>query len=198
MGKLICITGIDGSGKDTLINLLKDKLESVVVADIWDSFNDKNGTQLFSSKKEIDSYLCSLTPGSRLLFLSHALKYSIDKALLSDVDYILFNAYYYKYFANEISLGADLKLVDDLIKVFPKPDMIFKINIDVELAAKRKQKLSRYECGAKEKADMESFIDAQKRAEKEWSHFQIDNLINLDARKTPEELLNEMMNSIVG
>ncbi len=196
MTKIICITGIDGAGKNTLIDLLAKKLESFVIADIWDSFNNKIAKKIFNSKTEIDKYLCNLTPDSRLFFLSHALKYSIERALKSKTDYILVNAYYYKYFASEISLGANSTIVKKLIDFFPNPDFVFKLEIAVEIAAKRKQKLSKYECGVVKSANTNNFIQFQKLVKKEWGQFQNDNMIILDATKKPEHLLNEVMKII--
>ena len=132
MPKLICITGIDGAGKNTLIELLTNKLESVTVASIWDILDGENSKVPFKSKKEIDNYLCELSPNSRLLFLAHALKFSIDCALNSDKKFVILNAYIYKYIATELALGADKALVHFLLENFPTPDQTFFIDIGIK------------------------------------------------------------------
>ncbi len=196
MSKTICVTGIDGAGKNTLLELIAGNLKSFVIADIWDIMNRSNETQIFNTKKDIDNYLCSLSPDSRALFLAHALKYSVDKALETSAGYILLNAYYYKYFATEISLGADSGLIEDLMKIFPEPDIIFNLEIEAETAALRKKKFSRYECGMVLNPDIESFIKAQTKAKAKWEMFDKTKMISLDATKTPKLLLSEALNII--
>ncbi len=198
MAKIICITGIDGAGKDTLLELLSENLKSVTIVDIWDILDQTNENQLFKSKKDIDDYLCSLSPDSRLLFLAHALKFSIDKALLSTNKYILLNAYYYKYFATELSLGASPELVKQLSKQFPDPDITFYLDVDVSITAERKKRFSRYECGLVENPNKSSFINAQTKAKEEWSLFDSSKMITIDASKSPEQIFVEVLNLIEG
>jgi len=64
MKKLICITGIDGIGKSTLIKNLSVQLNSCYIANIWDLLESKVQGLPFKSKKEIDNFLCALSPDS--------------------------------------------------------------------------------------------------------------------------------------
>jgi thymidylate kinase len=121
--KIICITGMDGTGKSTLIKGLKEHLDSCYVATIWDLMASPVKGLPFKSKQEIDNFLCELSPDSRLLFLAHAMKYAIDKALLSSVNNILIDSYYYKYFASELALGAVEALTGSWQKYFLNPIM---------------------------------------------------------------------------
>ena len=104
--KLIAITGTDGTGKSTLCRNLCAKYSTFKEVSIWDAMSGS----LFHSKKDIDEYLCSLSANARLLFLSHALIQALDMAGKSKVEVLLLNGYYYKYFASELALGADLEL----------------------------------------------------------------------------------------
>ncbi|MFC4636052.1 dTMP kinase [Dokdonia ponticola] len=159
---IICITGPDGSGKSTLVSHLVATLPNAIEVTVWDALNNGD-VALFSSKKDIDQYLCLLSPDARLLFLAHALKYATDKALDSGKELIILNAYYYKYFASEAVLGANEGLIHTLASAFPTPDRTIFLSLSPAISAVRKNQLSRYECGCKE-ATVENFIDFQKKA----------------------------------
>jgi dTMP kinase len=191
--KLICITGADGSGKSTLIESLKQHYRDVYVATIWDLMGSKIKALPFKNKREVDEFLCTLTPGSRLLFLAHAMKYSIDLALASDAPVILIDSYYYKYFASELVLGADEKLVKALQQAFPVPDVTVELILTVEESARRKKYFSRYECGLAEKPDAESFIRFQKSVSENWKLFEKKDWHPVDAMVTPQEVLDETL-----
>lgn len=164
--KMIVITGTDGSGKSTLIDALVESGIKAEVLSIWDALDES----LFATKKDVDNYLCRLSPNARLLFLAHALLQSLEKAEQSSEKTVLFNGYYYKYFASEIALGASSDLVDKLMLLFPVPDLVINLEVDVELAISRKQKLSQYECGA-QLPSKSSFIAFQKLATENWIRF---------------------------
>lgn len=188
MKRLICITGGDGAGKSTLVNGLKAKLPQAYEAGIWDLLGSGEASLPFQSKRQIDAFLCGLTPDSRLLFLAHALKWSIDTAMASDQELILLNAYYYKYFATELALGADPLLVASLAERFPRPDIVIRLDLAFGEAAKRKTKLSRYECGAVDEPSQEAFLDFQERALQQWDAFDQSGWYRLDARLSQENL----------
>ncbi len=196
MQKTICVTGIDGSGKSTLVNALSNHFTSCHISNIWDLIESSIKGLPFKSKKDVDDYLCELTPDSRLLFLSHAIKYSYDTATKSDKSLIITNSYFYKYFATELALGAQNELVKSLQKSFPNPDIVIELVLPVEEAAKRKNKLSRYECGLTQNPNINSFIDFQTKALKEWHNFDRKNWHKIDATKSQGEILSEVLNII--
>jgi len=191
MKKIICITGLDGTGKSTVVDALHKIHPQAYVVSVWDILTRHPGL-LFSSKKIVDTYLCNLTPDSRLLFLAHALKYGIDKALESESDLIILNAYYYKYFASELALGASAELVHSLEKTFPEPNIIIKLEVDVETAAERKKTFSRYECGTKT-ADEINFISFQKQASQYWNNFKGSPFSTLNASASVEEIIKHVL-----
>ncbi len=175
MKKLICITGKDGTGKSTQIDMLKKEYPHAFVSEIWDLLKSPQNKLMFNSKKDIDEYLCGLTPNSRMLFLMHALKFSVDRAMESDAGIVLLNAYHYKYLASEIALGADLELAKALANSFPKPDLIIELSLNSSVAAQRKQRFSKYECGANVNADKHSFISFQEKTTLKQSFFTTNN-----------------------
>ncbi|UKN00245.1 hypothetical protein K6119_10920 [Paracrocinitomix mangrovi] len=191
MQKLIVVTGKDGSGKSTLVDGIAQLYPEFHVASIWDAM--KFG--LFQSKKDIDDYLCKLSADARLLFLSHALEQSIEIAKESKADTVLMNAYYYKYFASELTLGASENLVKSLIEFFPKADLVINLEIEEELALSRKQSLSKYECGVQEQSD-KAFLSFQKLAGKQWSFFDQSTWYNINAISSIEEIKNKALEII--
>lgn len=196
MSKLICITGIDGIGKSTLIKDLAAKFESCHVANVWDLLSSPVQSLPFKSKREIDDFICSLTPDSRFLFLSHALKYSIDKALEASEEIILMDSYHYKYAATELALGADATLVKHVTDSFPVSDMVIELRLSLSEIVKRKDTFSRYECGLAAVPNKKSFMQFQEQVIPEWLRFEIENHQLIDALLSPEKVAQETMELI--
>ena len=191
---IICVTGPDGSGKSTLVGNLVSEIPNSKEITIWDALYNKE-VALFSNKKDVDAYLCMLSPGARTLFLAHALKYAIDKALESGANIIFLNAYYYKYFASEVSLGADSTLIEMLASKFPIPDKTIFLSLSPEISASRKTHLSRYECGCKE-ATIENFIDFQKKANLVFEAYIQPDWFIMNAEDSPEVLKEKALQII--
>jgi len=186
--KIICITGADGTGKSTLIKKLSKEFPDAYVATIWDLFSASENTSLFKSKTDIDNYICSLTPNSRTLFLMHALKFSVDKALSGNFDLIILDSYYYKYLSSELALGADKELVKNLIEIFPEPDLTVELSLSVEKASKRKEKYSRYECGLSKNATKENFLKFQKKINEKQFNLTDKKAIIINSELSSEEV----------
>lgn len=194
MAKLICITGQDGVGKNTLIDLLSLHLDSVCSVNIWDGL--EASPSLFSTKQSVDAYLCSLNSGARLLFLAHALTFALEKALALKKEWILLNAYYYKYFATEAALGTDINGIKALTTFFPTPQKVLFLDLSVEMAATRKTNFSHYECGMSPTAKKEDFIEFQQKVSTFWNIFDQKKWAKLDASITPNELCVEALKII--
>jgi dTMP kinase len=194
--KLICITGIDGTGKSTLIKGIMNHFSHFYLASIWDLMASQAKGLPFKSKNEIDEFLCSLTPDSRLLFLSHCLKYAMDIAFENSANTILIDSYYYKYFATEKALGASEQLIYALVEAFPKPEIVIELLLPVELASQRKNSYSRYECGLDSMPGISSFIAFQNRTLLEWEWIDKTNWFKIDANQPAEKILNETLQII--
>lgn len=196
MKKLICITGMDGIGKSTLINMLASQINSCYIANIWDLLDSQVKGLPFRTKKDLDNYICDLTPDSRFLFLAHALKYSTDVALSTNKKIILLDSYYFKYMATELALGAEITLVMEVVQRFPKPHLVVELKLPMDEIIKRKTKFSRYECGLAEVADKLSFIKFQEKVKEKWQEISIKNFHTLNAIESKEMLVGKILNLI--
>lgn len=166
------------------------------MSNIWEAMASKHG--LFKTKQDIDDYLCSLTPDSRAIFLAHALRFSLDQALKSDAEFILMDGYCYKYFAPELTLGANELLIDALVSTFPVPDLTICLEASVELTSSRKDEITRYECGIVEKADRAAFKNFQQKVAQAWSHFKNPQWKYIDVSNSKEETLERATAIILG
>jgi thymidylate kinase len=191
---IVCITGPDGSGKSTLINGLLHAFPNAVECSIWDALTYSN-VKLFASKREVDAYLCQLTPTSRVQFLSHALTWAMENALNTEADIVFVNAYYYKYFANEVALGADESFVNTLIKTYPTADLNVFLNLSVEECASRKQGFSSYECGCAV-PNRNNFMSFQRRCRNVLNQWVQKDWLQIDAINKPEDLVAQVKNLI--
>ncbi len=196
MKKIICITGIDGAGTATLIEMLQARYPESRTASIWDVFENQAKTLGISSREQLEQYLCGLTSDSRLLFLSHALRYALDKALMSSESMIFFNGYFYKYFATELALGANRLLVEALEKSFPRPAFVIELAILPDEAARRKHTFSCYECGMAKTPSAENFIKFQSQTLREWQRFGKNYWYKLDSRLEKEIIFQKTIEII--
>jgi len=191
--KILCITGSDGCGKSTIIHALKDSLQDFYEVHIWDILSDA-GAQLFDSKKSIYQYLASLSPESRALFLAHALQYSIEKGFQSGKSLILINAYYYKYFAAELALGAEINFIQQLGKLFPEPDAVIRLTLAPEKVLERKQDITPYECGMSLDVSNDAFIQFQHKINQHWDSIKSPKEIEISSERSVESIKNEILN----
>lgn len=186
MKKLIAITGTDGTGKSTLIaHLLKNHANMREVS-IWDPMS----AGLFESKDAIDRYLCSLNANARVQFLSHALTQALKSAMDSDSEVLLLNGYFYKYFASELALGADLDLVHSLIRSYKTPNLVIKLEANLSTTSKRKKRYSRYECGCQDPR-VENFLSFQERVLPLWNTFNASDWGIISAELAQEVILEQ-------
>lgn len=193
MKKLICVTGIDGSGKSTLIDELNKRILNSCVANVWQSLDS---SELFKSRAEILKYLSGLTPDSRVYYLSHAIKYGMQKAQESDADVILIDGYVYKYFAPELALGASEKLVHQIISTFPLPDKVICLELDPSISFKRKDHPTAYECGFSDEISELTYIRFQEKVIAQRTYFDTDNWSFIESEKGLEHAIEEAMNYI--
>jgi len=129
--KLIVIEGIDGAGKTTLSNLLAERLVELGYDAIvtHEPFTD-----------EIKMLLENVGWKDPLVL---TFLFSADRAIhvnwLRDAGkgIIIMDRYYYSTMAYQAALGLDLKWLETVSSVFPKPDLVLLIDLPVEVALMR-------------------------------------------------------------
>lgn len=136
-GLLIVIEGTDGSGKSTQLELLKNSIQaqsygvmvsewktSRLIANVIDEAKDRN--------------LLNATTYS-LLYASDfvdRLENQIIPALKSGF-IVLLDRYYYTALARDVVRGQDIEWVKNLYDYAPEPDLIFYLDMPVDVLLKR-------------------------------------------------------------
>lgn len=189
--KLVAITGFDGAGKSSLIKSLLEGHSNMAEVSIWDALDGS----IFTSKKEVDTYLTKLSGEARTLFLAHALSEAVNRGLKKDVDVLLLNGYYFKYFCSELALGAPSELINMLIPLFPKPDLTIFLDIPFTISAQRKARFSQYECGLQGPSE-DNFLKFQKEIRRYVDYFPKDDWMILDASKSQETIIELTENQL--
>ena len=136
-GLLVVIEGTDGSGKSTQLELLKKSLQdqsygvmvsewktSRLIADVIDEAKDRN--------------LLNATTYSLLYAADFAdrLENQIVPALKSGF-IVLLDRYYYTALARDVVRGQDIEWVKNLYSYAPEPDLIFYLDMPVDVLLKR-------------------------------------------------------------
>ncbi|MBO6087561.1 dTMP kinase [bacterium] len=208
-GTLICVEGIDGSGKSTQLVLLRDWLKSIGQDVI---FTEWNSSELISQTTKLAKKKNMLSP--RTFSLLHAvdfadrLKQVIAPALKAGF-IVLADRYAYTAFARDVARGVDSNWVREVYNFAIKPDLAVYFDIEPKAAmdricANRAPKF--YEAGMDLKLSndpYESYLIFQDRVTKEYQKM-VDEygLIKLDAmdsihskQVTIRKMLKEVLQS---
>jgi thymidylate kinase len=162
-GRLVCVTGPDGSGKSTLVAGLVDRLRGetgagVRVVSIWDLLARPDIRASFPvDPSRVDAYLASLGGHARAHFLLHCLAEATAQAVSSGAPWLLLDGYWYKYLAIEIAHGAAEADVTALTARFPEPALVLYLDAPAAAAVARKTRFSRYESGLAATPDAATF-----------------------------------------
>lgn len=136
-GTLICVEGIDGSGKSTQLALLRDWLKSNGKDVI---FTEWNSSPLISQTTKLAKKKNMLSP--RTFSLLHAvdfadrLKQVIAPALKAGF-IVLADRYAYTAFARDVARGVDPKWVRQVYDFAIKPDLTIYFDIDPKTSMER-------------------------------------------------------------
>jgi len=136
-GLLIVIEGTDGSGKSTQLELLKrsiqDKSYGVMVSE-WKT--SRLIAKVIDDAKERN--LLNATTYSLLYAADFAdrLENQIIPALKSGF-VVLLDRYYYTALARDVVRGQDINWVKNLYDYAPEPDLVFYLDMPVEVLLKR-------------------------------------------------------------
>lgn len=167
--KFLVVTGADACGKDTqiasLVQHYADLGKHAQALTIWDSLADFSHINDKQTLMEVlDSFLMKFEPHARSLFLLSCLRNSIDK-IRGNSDIVIFNGYFFKYWASEMSYGLDKNFWQKSVQgLLPTPDKVFYLRTPVEQCLSRRLKWSHYEQGLARSlvSDEVSFNDFQR------------------------------------
>ncbi len=187
-GTLVCVEGIDGSGKSTQLALLRDWLKNSGKDVI---FTEWNSSELISQTTKLAKKKNQLSP--RTFSLLHAvdfadrLKQVIAPALKAGF-IVLADRYAYTAFARDVARGVDPNWVRNVYDFAIKPDLAVYFDIDPKLSMERicfNRAPKFYEAGMDLKLSndpYESYMIFQGRVIKEYQKMVKEyGLVQLDA-----------------
>ncbi len=190
-GTLVCVEGIDGSGKSTQLALLRDWLKDIGKDVI---FTEWNSSELISQTTKLAKKKNMLSP--RTFSLLHAvdfadrLKQIIAPALKAGF-IVLADRYAYTAFARDVARGVDPHWVREVYDFAIKPDLAVYFDIDPltsleRICSNRTPKF--YEAGMDMKLSndpYESYIIFQAKVIDEYNKMLDEfGIVKLDAKDT--------------
>lgn len=136
-GKLVVVEGVDGSGKSTQLNLLKNWLEDRGQKVI---FTEWNSSKLISKTIKEAKRSNSLIPVT--FSLLHATDFAdrlenIIKPALKAGLTVLADRYCFTAFARDVARGVDKDWVRNLYEFAIKPDAAFYFQVPIEISLER-------------------------------------------------------------
>lgn len=187
-GTLVCVEGIDGSGKSTQLSLLRDWLKNNGQDVI---FTEWNSSELISQTTKLAKKKNLLSP--RTFSLLHAVDFAdrmkqvIAPALKAGF-IVLADRYAYTAFARDVARGVDAKWVRKVYDFSIKPDLAVYFDIDPKVSMERicfNRAPKFYEAGMDLKLSndpYESYMIFQGRVIKEYQKMVKEfGLVQLDA-----------------
>ncbi len=142
-GKMIVLEGIDGAGKATQANLLKEKFEKAGKQVSMYSYPDYSSVY----GERIKSFLYKkITLNVEELFFLYLIDMIKDKKrMMEDIHsgkYLIVDRFFFSTIAYQSAGGFDYSRAKQIIKLIdlPVPYKIFYINVPVEVSMQRKEK----------------------------------------------------------
>ena len=189
MMKTICITGLDGSGKSTQAKLLQKHLENALIVSVWDIIKRQEFKDwtIYLNPPPVEQYVMNLSPLSRTLFIFHAFNEAYQRALQSEADWLIFDGYWYKYWAVEQAMGSPAELSAFFSKQYLVPDYTFYMDIPVDDILSRKKQLSVYE-SANDKNAFQILKKIQNTAQDILKSLLPSKTFYIDAKQTKNQI----------
>lgn len=190
-GTLICVEGIDGSGKSTQLIILRDWLKSLKQDVI---FTEWNSSELISQTTKLAKKKNLLSP--KTFSLLHAVDFAdrLEQVIIPALKagfIVLADRYVYTAFARDVARGVDPDWVRHMYGFAVQPDLtlFFHVPVDVSLeriCSNRAPKF--YEAGMDLKISndpYESYMVFQGRVNDEYRKMVKEyNLVEIDARES--------------
>lgn len=190
-GTLICVEGIDGSGKSTQLVILRDWLKSLKQDVI---FTEWNSSELISQTTKIAKKKNLLSP--RTFSLLHAVDFAdrLEQIIIPALKagfIVLADRYVYTAFSRDVARGVDPDWVRHMYGFAVQPDLTMYFDVPAEVSLERicsNRTPKFYEAGMDLKISndpYESYMVFQNRVNDEYKKMVKEyNLIEIDAKKT--------------
>ncbi|MFA5897614.1 MAG: hypothetical protein WC829_00740 [Hyphomicrobium sp.] len=204
---LIAIVGSDGAGKSTAAAALTAELRQrgthATVLDRWDILNNPGhyptATFLRAQSGEIREGLIEMRQVPRFLFLMWTISLAVTRAESHRSHVFVMDGYWMKHAASEIAYGLDATWTENVVAGLRRPDRVFYLRLDPDLAWSRKQRgqVVPYECGMDATCSYGSFLSHQRKITAQldlWSAR--DNWTTLDAARTSPEVTADLLDRL--
>lgn len=190
-GTLICVEGIDGSGKSTQLTILRDWLKSLKQDVI---FTEWNSSELISQTTKLAKKKNLLSP--RTFSLLHAVDFAdrLEQIIIPALKagfIVLADRYVYTAFARDVARGVDPDWVRQMYGFAVQPDLTLYFHVPVEVSLERicsNRSPKFYEAGMDLKLSndpYESYRIFQNRVNEEYRKMVKEyNLFEIDATET--------------
>ena len=206
-GVLICVEGIDGSGKSTQIELLHSWLNSINVDTIltqWNSSDLISNTTKKAKKKNLLS--------GRTFSLLHAVDFAdrlerTIKPALKAGFVVLADRYVYTAFARDVARNVDPKWVRNMYSFAIKPDITFYFDVSPKDSLERicsNRQPSFYEAGMDMKLSnnpYKSYVIFQNRIVEQYKQmideFGLIKIDALDSIRNKQKFLREKVSALL-
>ncbi|WOO34826.1 deoxynucleoside kinase [Anaerocolumna sp. AGMB13020] len=188
--KHIALIGIDGSGKSSLAGQLQHYLTKTCNYKVLIATSNKmNSTVLKAIENKTGRKVSDELRLTAFAF-DLAIKYQ-QVADMQELDFIIWDRYYYCLFAYFTALNTDLSSVREITTIMPVPDYTFFLEIDVETA------LDRIEQRGEPQKKEESY-DYLKAVQREYIQIMKDsNAVTLNTGCPRDELLKVALKHIL-
>lgn len=143
MGTFIVIDGIDGCGKSTQVNLLRENLarrDIPVTVSKWQDSSYIEKLYIGDLLKRIQEGSVVIPPEARTFLLGTDISYRLESMIrpwLEDGKVVIGDRYIYKIIAQGIARGLDKEWLSKMFAFAPRPDCTILLDVLPEVALER-------------------------------------------------------------
>jgi dTMP kinase len=184
---LIAIEGIDGSGKTTVAEFLKNRLIEIG----YEVILLKEPTDSPWGRKIKESYSSRLSPEEELELFLKDREYDAKENIIPALEkgmVVIMDRYYYSTIAYQGALGFDTEeLRDRNEKIAPKPDLLIVLDLPPEKALKR----------VKKRGEPNEFEKSEYLRKVREIFLSIPEAVVVDADRETEEIKREVFEKVI-